>query len=47
MEYPTLKLVHQSAVALSLAGFIARGTGMPSGAAWARTRVGGVLAWLT
>lgn len=39
MEYPTLKLVHQSAVALSLAGFVARGTGMLSGAAWVRTRL--------
>ena len=39
MEYSTLKLVHQSAVALSLAGFVARGTGMLSGAAWVRTRL--------
>ena len=39
MEYPTLKLVHQSAVALSLAGFVARGAGMLSGAAWVRTRL--------
>ena len=39
MEYPTLKLVHQSAVALSLAGFVARGTGMFTGAAWVRRRL--------
>jgi len=39
MEYSTLKLVHQSAVALSLAGFIARGAGMFNGAAWVRTRL--------
>ena len=39
MEYPMLKLVHQSAVALSLAGFVARGTGMFNDAAWVRTRI--------
>ena len=39
MEYSLLKLVHQSAVALSLAGFVARGTGMLNGAAWARTQL--------
>jgi uncharacterized membrane protein SirB2 len=34
MDYATLKLVHQSAVAISFAGFFARGAGMLGGAAW-------------
>ena len=38
MDYQTLKLVHQSAVALSLAGFFARGAGGLLGAAWTRSR---------
>jgi uncharacterized membrane protein SirB2 len=38
MDYSTLKLVHQSAVALSIAGFFARGAAMFAGASWVRTR---------
>lgn len=38
MDYGALKLVHQSAVALSIAGFFARGAGMFAGASWVRTR---------
>jgi uncharacterized membrane protein SirB2 len=38
MDYATLKLVHQSAVALSLAGFAARGLGNFAGAAWVQGR---------
>ena len=38
MEYSTLKLVHESAVAISIAGFAARGIGMLAGATWVRTR---------
>jgi uncharacterized membrane protein SirB2 len=38
MDYATLKLVHQSAVALSVAGFFARGLGSLAGAAWVRAR---------
>jgi uncharacterized membrane protein SirB2 len=34
MDYATLKLVHQTAVALSLAGFFVRGAGSLSGAGW-------------
>jgi len=34
MDYATLKLVHQAAVALSIAGFFARGVGALAGAAW-------------
>jgi uncharacterized membrane protein SirB2 len=34
MDYAALKLVHQAAVALSIAGFVARGSGMLAGAAW-------------
>jgi uncharacterized membrane protein SirB2 len=40
MDYFTLKAVHQAAVALSIAGFFARGIGSLLGAAW----VGGRLA---
>ena len=39
MDYATLKLVHQSAVALSIAGFVARGAAALVGAAWVRGRV--------
>lgn len=39
MDYSTLKLVHQSAVAISLAGFVARGAGIWAGAAWVRARM--------
>jgi uncharacterized membrane protein SirB2 len=38
MEYSTLKLVHQSAVVISITGFVARGMGMLAGAAWVRAR---------
>jgi uncharacterized membrane protein SirB2 len=38
MDYATLKLVHQSAVALSIAGFFARGLGSLGDAAWVRGR---------
>ncbi len=38
MDYAALKLVHQSAVTLSVAGFFARGWGSLSGAAWVRGR---------
>ena len=38
MDYAALKLVHQSAVALSIAGFFARGAAMFAGASWVRTR---------
>ena len=39
MDYATLKLVHQSTVALSLVGFFVRGVGSLSGARWVRFRV--------
>jgi uncharacterized membrane protein SirB2 len=39
MDYATLKLVHQSAVALSAAGFVVRGVGMCLRAPWLRARV--------
>jgi uncharacterized membrane protein SirB2 len=38
MDYAALKLVHQSAVALSVAGFAARGAGMLAGGSWIRSR---------
>jgi uncharacterized membrane protein SirB2 len=38
MDYATLKLVHQTAVVLSIAGFFARGLASLSGAAWVRGR---------
>lgn len=38
MDYDLLKLVHESAVTLSFAGFLARGIGMLGDAAWIRTR---------
>ncbi|WP_448171995.1 SirB2 family protein [Rhizobacter fulvus] len=38
MDYSTIKLVHQAAVALSLTGFLARGTASLSGAAWVQHR---------
>ncbi len=38
MDYAALKLVHQSAVALSIGGFFARGWGSLAGAAWVRSR---------
>ena len=39
MDYFTLKLVHQTAVALSFAGFFARGVGALTGSAWVRSRL--------
>jgi uncharacterized membrane protein SirB2 len=39
VDYGALKVVHQSAVALSFAGFFARGLGMLGEAAWIRTRL--------
>jgi uncharacterized membrane protein SirB2 len=38
MDYGTLKLVHQTTVALSITGFFARGLGSLAGAAWVRGR---------
>lgn len=38
MDYFTLKLIHQTAVALSFCGFFARGAGSLAGAAWVRGR---------
>lgn len=39
MDYGTLKLIHESAVAISFAGFFARGIGMLGGAAWVGGRI--------
>lgn len=39
MDYPTIKLIHESAVTLSFAGFFARGLGMLRNAAWVRHRL--------
>lgn len=39
MDYATLKLIHQSAVALSLTGFFLRGAASLMGAAWVRQRL--------
>ncbi|HEY3563741.1 MAG TPA: SirB2 family protein, partial [Casimicrobiaceae bacterium] len=39
MEYATLKMIHMAAVALSGAGFFARGVGMLNDAAWVRHRI--------
>ena len=38
MDYATLKLIHQAAVTLSIAGFAARGAGSLAGATWVRGR---------
>ena len=38
MDYGTLKMVHESAVAVSLAGFFARGIGTLRNAGWVRHR---------
>jgi uncharacterized membrane protein SirB2 len=38
MDYATLKLIHQAAVALSLAGFCARGAASLAGATWVASR---------
>jgi len=39
VDYLAVKVVHQAAVALSLAGFFARGAGTLAGATWARGRI--------
>ena len=39
MDYASLKLIHQGAVAVSITGFFARGAGALAGAAWTRGRV--------
>jgi len=38
MDYVSVKTIHQAAVALSFAGFFARGLGSLTGAAWVRSR---------
>jgi len=38
VDYASLKLIHQGAVALSFVGFFARGLGALRGAAWIRSR---------
>lgn len=38
MDYFVVKTIHQSAVALSITGFAARGLGSLMGAAWVRSR---------
>ena len=38
MDYQVVKWIHESAVALSLLGFLARGIGMLTEAAWVRHR---------
>lgn len=38
MDYFTLKLIHQSAVTLSITGFVARGAAALANAAWVRSR---------
>lgn len=38
MDYAAVKLVHQTAVALSLTGFVGRGAGALAGAEWVATR---------
>jgi len=39
MDYLLIKTLHQTAVALSFAGFFARGVGALRGAAWVRSRL--------
>lgn len=39
MDYAALKLVHQTAVVLSIAGFFVRGLASLAGAAWVRGRI--------
>jgi uncharacterized membrane protein SirB2 len=39
MDYSAIKAIHQSAVALSFAGFFARSLGSMRGAAWVRGRL--------
>lgn len=38
MDYSTIKLIHQTAVTLSLTGFFARGAGSLAGARWVASR---------
>jgi uncharacterized membrane protein SirB2 len=38
MDYPAIKLVHQTAVALSITGFFVRGAAALAGAGWVRSR---------
>ncbi|MGE0797208.1 MAG: SirB2 family protein [Lautropia sp.] len=38
MDYTTVKLIHQGAVALSLTGFLVRGAAALADAAWVRSR---------
>ncbi len=38
MDYATIKLVHQSAVTLSIVGFFARGLASLANMAWVRSR---------
>lgn len=39
MDYATIKVIHESAVTLSFAGFLARGVGMLRDASWIRHRI--------
>jgi uncharacterized membrane protein SirB2 len=39
MDYATLKLIHETAVTVSFAGFFARGAGMLCDAGWVRHRL--------
>lgn len=39
MDYVTLKTIHQTAVALSFSGFVARGVAALAGAAWVKGRL--------
>jgi uncharacterized membrane protein SirB2 len=39
MDYGTLKIIHQTAVTLSFAGFFARGAGMLRDAGWVKHRL--------
>jgi uncharacterized membrane protein SirB2 len=39
LDYATIKLIHQGAVALSVAGFFARGVASFAGAGWVRGRL--------
>ena len=43
MDYSAVKLVHQSAVTLSIAGFVVRGAASLAGARWVRSRVAKIL----
>ena len=39
MDYAIVKTIHQTAVAFSIVGFVARGVGVFAGAAWVRGRM--------